>query len=140
MALVLEALASVPEAKVPEDTFRSGLEFFTGSWIEDDGRVDLELELEKDAPLVIDPKKDKDLVPINWPALMGKQNPNDMRPIRKGSFFTVVAWLRMLSLLPECLKLDELQLKCLEQQGHRALANLQMCWRLRSVQTFEAAW
>ena len=139
-ALALEALLSIPDAKVPEDTFRSALEFFTGSWIEDDGRVDLELELEKDATLVIDPKKDKDLVPINWPALMGKQNANDMRAIRKGSFFSVVAGLRMLFLLPERLKLDEKQLKSLEQQVHRALANLQGRWTLRSVPPIEAYW
>jgi len=138
-ALALEALAAVPEAKNSEDTLRSGLEYFTGNFIEDEGRVDLELELEKDATLVLDPKKDKDLVPINWPALMGKQVANDMRAIRKGSFFTVLGALRMMFLLPDRLKMDPKQLK-MEVTIHRALANLQRLWTLRSVPPIEAYW
>jgi hypothetical protein len=139
-ALALEALAGVPEAKNSEDALRSGLEFYTGSFIEDEGRVDLELELEKDATtIVLDPKKDKDLVPINWPALMGRQNANDMRAIRKGSFFTVLGALRMMFLLPDRLKMDVKQLK-MEVTIHRALANLQRLWTLRSVPPIEAVW
>src|SRR5579859_576377 len=140
-ALALEALAAVPEAKIPDDTLRSGLEFFSGSWVEDEGKGDLELELEKDAAtIVLDPKKDKDLVPVNWPAPMARQNVNDQRAIRKGSFFTVVAGLRMLFLLPERLKLDERQTKNLELPIHRALANLQLRWTLRAVPPIEGPW
>jgi hypothetical protein len=140
--IALEALAAVPDAKIPEETYRSALEFFTGSWVEDDGRVDLELDLEKDATtIVIDAKKDKDLVPVNWPALMGKQNANDMRAfVRKGSFFTHVAALRVLLLLPERMKLDVKALKTLDLPLRKGLANLQLHWTLRSVPPIEAAW
>jgi hypothetical protein len=140
-ALALEALAGVPDAKVSDEVYRTGLDFFTGSWLEEDGRADLELELEKDATTIVpDPKKDKDVVPINWPALVGRQNANDMRSIRKGSFFTLVAGLRMLLLLPERTKLDERQMKTVEGLLHRALANLQLRWTLRTVPPVEAYW
>jgi len=140
-ALALEALASVPDAKGVEEPLRSGLEFFSGSWIEDEGRVDLELELEKDATtLVLDPKKDKDLPPATWPALVGKVAANDFRTARKGSFFTVVTALRTLLLLSDRLKLDEKQLKNLELPLHKGFANLQLRWTLRSVPPIEAAW
>lgn len=140
-SLALEALASVPDAKVPEDTLRTGLDFFTGSWLEDEGRTDLELELEKDSTTIIpDPKKDKDVVPINWPALMGRQAANDMRAIRKGSFFTLVAGLRMLLLLPPRVKADERTLKTVEGLLHRGFANLQYRWTLRTVPPTESYW
>jgi hypothetical protein len=140
-ALALEALAVVPDAKGPDEPLRTGLDFFTGSWIEDDGKADLELELEKDATTIVpDPKKDKDLVPITWPAVAGRQNPNDPRGIRKGCFLTVAAGLRMLLLLPDRLKSDERVMKTVEGLLHRALANLQYRWTLRSVPPSESYW
>jgi hypothetical protein len=140
-ALALEALATLPDVKGVDEPLRTGLDFFTGSWLEDDGRADLELELEKDATTIVpDPKKDKDVVPVNWPALVGKQSANDMRAIRKGSFFTVVAGLRMLLLLPERVKADEKLMKTVEGLLHRTLANLQYRWTLRTVPPVESYW
>ena len=46
----------------------------------------------------------------------------------------------MLTLLPERLKLDDKDLKNLEPTVHRALANLQLRWTLRSVPPIEAYW
>ncbi|MBV8879140.1 MAG: hypothetical protein JO332_04155 [Planctomycetaceae bacterium] len=137
----LEALTLSPDARIPDETLRRGLEFFSGSWIEDDGKVDLDLETEKDATTVVpDPKKDKDLVPATWPALVGVQQATDLRAGRKGSFFSVVAALRALLLLPERLKMDEKQVKNLELPIKKGLANLQLRWTLRSVPPIEAFW
>jgi hypothetical protein len=140
-ALALEALAAVPDAKLSDGPFRAGLDFFGGNWIEDDGRVDLELELEKDATtIVVDPKKDKDLAPAAWPAFVTRAAVADPRTVRKGSFFTVVAALRSLLLLPDRLKFDERQRKTLELPLHKGFANLQLRWTLRTVPPVEASW
>lgn len=136
-----EALALVPDAKVPDDALRSVLEFFSGSWVEDEGRVDLALELGKDATaLAPDPKLDTGLVPATWPALVGNRQAMDIRAARKGSFFSVVAALRALLLVPERLKLDEKALKNLDLPVRKGFGNLQLHWTLRSVPPLEAYW
>ena len=139
-ALALEALAAVPDAKIPDEVLRTGLDFFTGNWVEDDGRVDLELELEKDASTIaLDPAKDKNTVPVTWPALVGRQA-NAVGAARKGSFFSVVAALRVLLTVPERVKLDDRAAKSLELPIKRGFANLQLHWTLRSVPPIEAFW
>jgi hypothetical protein len=136
-AFALEALAAVPDAKIPDETFKSGLDFFSGNWIEEDGRVDLDIEFEKDAATIAaDPKKD--VVPCTWPALVIKGN--DIRVGRKGSFFTLVAALRVLLLLPERMKADERTLKSIDLPLRKGLADLQSHWTLRSVPPIEASW
>jgi len=137
-AFALESLAAVPDAKIAEDIFKSGLDYFSGNWVEDDGRVDLDIAFEKDAATIAaDPKKD--VVPCTWPALVLK-GANDLRAGRKGSFFTHVAALRILLLLPERMKLDEKALKTLDLPLRKGLADLQLHWTLRSVPPIEAAW
>lgn len=136
-ALALESLAAAPDAKIAEETLKSGLEFYTGNWIEDDGKVDLELEFEKDATTIAaDPKKD--VVPCTWPAFVLKGN--DIRAARRGSFFTQVAALRALLFLPERMKLDERGTKSLDLPLRKGLADLQLRWTLRSVPPIEAHW
>jgi len=138
-AFALEALASVPDSKVPDETLKSGLEFFSGNWIEDDGKVDLELEFEKSATTIApDPKKD--VVPVSWPQVVGRGSNDMLRTARRGSYFTTVGALRLLLLLPERLKFDEKQLKTLDLPLRKGLASLQLRWTLRSVPPIEAAW
>lgn len=138
-ALALEALASAPDAKIPEDVLKSGLEMFSGGWMDDDGTVDLDVELEKDATTIApDPKKNT--VPCIWPAVAGTPGAFDLRGARHGSFFTLVAALRTMLLLPERMKFDEKQLKALDPPLRRGLANLQMRWTLRTVPPVEALW
>jgi hypothetical protein len=137
-ALALEALAATPDLKVPEDIFKTGLENFSGGWIDEEGSVDLDLEFEKDAaPFPIDPKKN--VVSAAWPAQLGRAGPFGLGA-RKGSFFTQVAALRTLLLVPEKLKMDEKQLKALEAPLRRGFANLQRLWTLRTVPPVEAPW
>lgn len=136
-ALALETLAAVPDAKVPEEIFKSGLDFFSGSWIEDDGKVDLDIEFEKDATTLA-PDLKKDIVPCTWPAFVLKGN--DIRAGRRGSWFTQVAALRVLLFLPERMKLDERGLKSLDLPLRKGLADLQQHWTLRSVYPSEGHW
>jgi hypothetical protein len=129
----------VPDAKIPEDTFKSGLETFSSGYMDEEGSVDLDLEFEKDpAILAADPKKN--VVPIAWPAQLGRPGAIDFRGARKGSFFTLLAALRSLLLLPEKLKLDEKQIKALDAPLRKGFANLQMRWTLRTVPPVEASW
>lgn len=135
----LEALAVVPDSKVPDETLKGGLEFFGGNWIEEDGKVDLELEFEKDATTIApDPKKD--VVPVSWPQVVGRGSNDLLRTARKGSYFTTVGAIRVLMLLPERLKYDERQLKQLDLPLRKGLAALQQRWTLRSVPPIEANW
>jgi hypothetical protein len=138
-AFALEALASVPDSKVPEETLKSGLEYFSGNWVEEDGKIDLELEFEKGATTIA-PEPKKDVVPAGWPQVVGRGAADMLRTARKGSFFTTVAALRVLLLLPERLKADERQLKTLDLPLRKGLASLQFRWTLRSVPPIEAAW
>ncbi len=138
-ALALEALAAVPDAKVPEDIFKTGLDAFSAGWMDEEGSVDLDIEFEKDqAPFPLDPKKS--VVPAAWPAQLGRAGAFDLRGARKGSFFTQVAALRTLILVPEKLKMDEKQLKALEAPLRKGFANLQRLWTLRTVPPVEAPW
>jgi hypothetical protein len=138
-ALALEALATAPDAKVPEDVYKSGLEAISGGWMDDEGAVELDVEFEKDATTFpIDPKKN--VVPAIWPAQLGRAGGNDFRSGRKGSFFTVAAALRTLLVVPEKLKMDEKQQKALEAPLRKGFANLQMRWTLRTVPPVEAPW
>ncbi|HVE38718.1 MAG TPA: hypothetical protein VNM14_02445 [Planctomycetota bacterium] len=138
-ALALEALAAVPDAKVPEDVFKTGLDNFSAAWIDEEGSVDLDVEFEKDAaPFPLDPKKN--VVPAAWPAQLGRAGPLGFGGARKGSFFTQVAALRTLLLVPEKLKVDEKQLKALEAPLRKGFANLQRLWTLRTVPPVEAPW
>jgi hypothetical protein len=135
-ALALEALAAAPDAKIPDDTFKAALDAFTSGFVDDEGQVDLDLEFEKDAAtLAPDPKKT--VQPCAWPALLGRADP---RAARKGSFFTLVAALRTLLLVPARLKLDDKQLKNVETPLRRGLANLQLRWTFRAVPPVEAGW
>jgi len=136
-ALALESLASVPDAKIPDETLASGLEFFSGSWIEESGRVDLDLEFEKDAATIA-PDPSKGVVPCAWPAFVTKGN--DLRAGRKGTAFTQVAALRALLLLPGRMKLDDRALKALDLPLRKGLAGLQSRWTLRSVPPIEGSW
>jgi hypothetical protein len=138
-ALALEALAAVPDLKVPEEVWKAGLENFSGGWMDDEGSVDLDVEFEKDAATFpLDPKKA--VVPAAWPAQLGRAGAFDFRGARKGSFFTVVAALRTLLLVPEKLKMDEKQQKALEAPLRKGFANLQKLWTLRTVPPVEAPW
>lgn len=135
-ALAIEALAAAPDAKIPDETFKAGLEAFTSGFVDEEGQVELDLEFEKDAAtLAPDPKKA--VQPCAWPALLGRADP---RAARKGSFFTLVAALRTLLLVPARLKLDDKQLKNVETPLRRGLADLQMRWTFRAVPPVEAAW
>jgi hypothetical protein len=138
-ALALEALAAPPDAKIPEETLKAGLEIFTGGWADDEGSVDLDLEFEKDAA-VIPADPGKNITPCVWPAQLGKPGGFDIRAARKGSFFTLVAALRTLLILPEKVKLDAKQLKNLDAPLRKGLASLQMHWTLRTVPPVEASW
>jgi hypothetical protein len=138
-ALALEALAAAPDAKIPEDVFKLGLENFSGGWMDEEGSVDLDVDFEKDATTFpLDPRKN--VTPAAWPAQLGRNLGFDFRAPRKGSFFTLVAALRTLLLLPEKLKMDEKQLKTLEAPLRRGFATLQMRWTLRTVPPVEASW
>ena len=138
-SLALDALAAVPDSKIPEDTFKAGLELFTGGWVDEEGAVDLDLEFEKDAAtLAADPKKD--VQPVIWPALLGRPGGVEFRAARKGSFFTLVAALRGMLVLSGKMKLDEKQLKAVDWPLRRGLANLQMNWTFRTVPPVEASW
>jgi hypothetical protein len=138
-ALALEALAAVPDAKVPEDVWKAGLENFSSGWMDDEGSVDLDIDFEKDpASFPLDPRKN--VVPAAWPAQLGRTSAFDFRAARKGSQFTLVAALRTLLLLPEKLKMDEKQQKALETPLRKGFANLQMRWTLRTVPPVEASW
>ncbi len=138
-ALALEALAAAPDAKIPEDTFKAGLEIFSSGYMDEDGAVDLDLEFEKDPGLLpADPKKN--VVPVAWPAQLGRPGAIDFRGARKGSFFTLLAALRSLVLLPEKQKMDDKQLKTLDAPLRKGFANLQMRWTLRTVPPVEAPW
>jgi hypothetical protein len=137
-ALALEALAAAPDAKIPEESFKAGLETFTSGRVDDEGQVDLDLEFEKDAATIsADPKKN--VQACAWPAQLGRQG-LDPRAARKGSFFALVAALRTLLIVPGRLKLDEKQLKNLDTSLRRGLANLQFRWTFRAVPPVEAAW
>jgi hypothetical protein len=138
-ALALEALAAAPDAKVSEDTFRTGLEGFAYGWMEEGGSVDLELEFEKE-PALLAPDPKKGVGPASWPAQPGRPGAVDFRLPRKGSFFTLVAALRTLVILPERIKMDEQQLKTLDLPLRKGLAHLQMRWTLRTVPPVEGAW
>jgi hypothetical protein len=137
-ALALEALTAAPDAKIPEEALKAGLEIFATGWTDDDGVVDLDLEFEKDAT-TLSPDPGKNTQACAWPALVGRAA-NDPRAARKGSFFTLVAALRTLLIVPEKLKLDAKQLKNLETPLRRGLANLQLRWTFRAVPPVEAAW
>ena len=137
-ALALEALASAPDAKIPEESLKAALEMISTGWVDDEGVVDLDLEFEKDAATIAaDPRKN--VQACAWPAQLGRQA-NDLRAARKGSFFTLVAALKTLLILPEKLKLDEKQLKNLDTPLRRGLAGLQCRWTFRAVPPVEAAW
>jgi hypothetical protein len=138
-SLALDALASVPDSKIPEETFKAGLEIFTGSWVDVEGAVDLDIEFEKDAATIAaDPKKD--VQPVIWPALLSRGGGLDFRSARKGSFFTLVASLRAMLVLSGKMKLDEKQLKAVDWPLRRGLANLQLNWTFRTVPPVEAPW
>jgi hypothetical protein len=137
--LALEALVSAPEAKIPEETLKAGLDIFSGGWADDEGSVDLDLEFEKDAlTIAADPKKN--ITPCAWPAQLGRGGAFDIRNARKGSFFTLVSALRTMLLLPERLRLDEKQLKNLDAPLRKGFANLQLHWTFRTVPPVEASW
>jgi hypothetical protein len=137
-ALALEALAAAPDAKIPEETFKAGLDSFVSGIVDEDAQVDLDLEFEKDAATIApDPKKT--VQPCAWPAQLGRQG-LDPRAARKGSFFALVAALRTLLILPGRLKLDEKQLKALDAPLRRGFANLQSRWTFRAVPPVEAGW
>lgn len=138
-ALALEALALTPDSRTPEETFKSGLELFSTGWVDDDGAVDLALEFEKDATTIA-PDPAKGVQPCAWPAQLNRAGGFDFRAARKGSFFTLVAALRTLLVVPEKLKFDEKQLKALDAPLRRGLANLQQRWTFRAVPPVEAAW
>jgi hypothetical protein len=136
-SLALDALASVPDSKIPEETFKAGLDIFTGGWADEEGAVDLDIEFEKDATTIAaDPKKE--VQPVIWPALLGR--PGGFGAARKGSFFTLVASLRAMLVLSGKMKLDEKQIKAVDWPLRRGLANLQMHWTLRTVPPVEASW
>lgn len=139
-ALALEALAAAPDANIPDDTFKAGLDLFTLGGVDEDGLVDLDLEFEKDAATIAaDPKKN--VIPCIWAAQLGRGGtPFDIRGARKGSFFTLIAGLRTLLVLPERMKMDEKQLKNLDLPLRRAFATLQWRWTLRTVPPVEASW
>lgn len=139
-ALALEALAAAPDAKIPDDTFKTGLEAFAGGWADEEGLVDLDLEFEKDAATIsADPKKN--VIPVVWPAQLGRNaGPFDLRGARKGSFFTLVAALRTMLVVPERVKLEEKGLKRIDEPLRRGLAHLQWRWTLRTVPPVEASW
>lgn len=135
-ALALEALAAAPDAKIPEETFRGGLDLFASGIIDEEGQVDLDLEFEQDAATIAsDPKKG--VQPCGWPAQLGRADP---RAARKGSFFVLLAALRSLLIVPGKLKLDEKQLKNVDMSLRRGLAHLQLRWTLRTVPPVEASW
>jgi hypothetical protein len=135
-ALALEALASAPDPKIPEETYRGGLDLFSAAIVDEEGQVDLDLEFEKDAATIAsDPKKN--LQPCTWPAQLGRADP---RAARKGSFFVLAAALRTLLIVPGKLKLDEKQMKPVDTALRRGLADLQLRWTLRTVPPVEAAW
>lgn len=136
-AFALESMALAPDAKIADETFTAGLEFFSGSWLEDDGRADLDVEFEKDAT-TIEPEPKKGIVPCTWPAFVIKGN--DFLVGRKGSYFTHVAALRALLLLPERMKLDDRGRKTLDLPLRRGFAGLQQRWTLRTVHPIEAHW
>ena len=135
-ALALEALAAAPDARIPDETLKAGLDAFASGIVDEDGQVELDLEFEKEAAtLAPDPKKT--VQPGAWPALLGRADP---RGARKGSGFTLVAALKTLLLLPARLKLDDKQLKNVETPLRRGLAGLQLRWTFRAVPPVEAAW
>jgi hypothetical protein len=138
-SLALDALAAAPDSKIPEETFKAGLDLFTGGWVDEEGAVDLDLEFEKDAATIAaDPTKD--VQPVIWPALLGRPGGVEFRAARKGSFFTLVAALRAMLVLTGKLKLDEKQLKTVDWPLRRGLANLQLNWTFRTVPPVEASW
>jgi hypothetical protein len=137
-ALALEALSAAPDARIPEETFKAGLDLFASGWVDDDGQVDLDLVFEKDAATIAaEPRKN--VQACAWPAQLGRQG-LDPRGARKGSFFALVAALRTLQVVPSRLKFDEKQLKTLDAPLRRGLANLQIRWTFRAVPPVEAAW
>jgi len=89
---------------------------------------------------VIAPDPKKSVVPASWPAQQSRPGAIDFRGARKGSFFTLVAALRALLLLPERLKMDDKQLKTLDLPLRKGFANLQFRWTLRTVPPVEAPW
>ena len=107
--------------------------------MDEEGAIDLDVEFEKDATtLAADGKKN--VVPAAWPAQPGRPGALDFRAPRKGSFFTLVAALRALLVVPEKLKWDDKQLKTLDAPLRKGLANLQSHWTLRTVPPVEAPW
>ena len=136
-AFALEAMAAAPDARITDETFKSGLEFFSGNWVEDDGRADLNIDFEKDAT-TIEAGPRKAVVPVTWPNFVIKGN--EFLAGRKGNFFTHVAALRVLLLIPERLKFDAADLKKLDLPLSRGLSNLQIRWTLRTVPPIEGPW
>lgn len=140
-ATAVAALAAVDDAKVPEDAWRSALEAFTSSWIEDGVEVDLAVVFEADATTIVaDPKKN---VPATWPADAGRRgggnNPMGLGA-RKGSAFVVLAALETCLKAPAKLKLDEKQKQAADLALRKGLTWLQSRWTLRAVPPAEGAW
>jgi hypothetical protein len=143
-AQALDALALAPGAKVPDEVWKSAIEFFTTATIDEEKEVELDLEFEKDATTIAaDPKK---VVPVAWAVDVGGRRGGGgggLMPgttIRRGSYFVLAAAMNALMISAEKLKLEEKQRQAIDTALRKGFANLQARWTVRTVPPVEAAW
>ena len=141
-AQALDALALAPGAKVPDEVWKSAIEFFTTATLDEEKEVELDLEFEKDATTIAaDPKK---VLPISWAVdVGGRRGGGGLMPgttVRRGSYFVLAAAMNALMIAAEKLKLDEKQRQAVDTALRKGFANLQSRWTVRTVPPVEAAW
>jgi len=142
-ARALEALALAPGLRVPDEVWKSAIEFFTTATIDEEKEVELDLEFEKDATTIAaDPKK---VLPVAWAVDVGGRQGGiaGLMPggsVRRGSYFVLAAALDGLMIAAPKLTLDEKQRQAVDSALRRGFANLQARWTLRTVPPTEAAW
>jgi hypothetical protein len=139
-ARALEALALAPDPKVPDEVWKSAIEFFTTATQDEEKEVELDLEFEKDAATIAaDPKK---VLPVAWLVDAGGRRGGFMpgTTVRRGSYFVLVAAMNALLIAAPRLTLDEKQRQAVDTALRKGLANLQARWTVRTVPPVEAAW
>ena len=135
-AQALEALALAPGAKVPDEVWKSSLEYFSGATLDEEKEIDLDLEFEKDAATFpLDPKK---ALPLVWTVEAGGRRPGGT--LRRGSGFIHVAALNTLLIVAGKRTLDAKEKQALDLVLRKGFAGLQTRWTLRTVPPAEAAW
>ncbi len=142
-AQALDALALAPGARVPDEVWKSAIDFFTTATLDEEKEVELDLEFEKDAATIApDPKK---VLPVAWVVDVGgrRGGGGGFMPgtsIRRGSYFVHVAALQALLTSAGKLKLDEKQRQAVDAALRKGFANLQARWTVRTVPPVEAGW